>query len=119
MSKKCVYVAGKLSDPNSCNYIKNVHTMIKEAKKIRDAGFSVYVPCVDLLEGIVSGDFDYDDYFNNSQTWLEKADAVYVCFGWEKSTGTKREIALAMSKDIPVWFTVNDLIEWNKNNGQE
>ena len=106
---KKVYIAGKLND-SAVGYIKNCHKMIKTAKTVRDAGFSVYVPCIDFLEGLVDGDFDYNDYFDNSQPWLLSSDAVFLTPGWGSSEGTRREMALAELNNIPVFENLNVMI---------
>lgn len=106
--KKKVYCAGKLNDM-APDYIKNCHKMIKTAKLVRDAGFAVYVPCIDFLEGLVDGGFDYSDYFENSQPWLLSADAIFLTPGWGTSEGTKREIALARENGIPVFDNIEIL----------
>jgi len=103
-----VYIAGKLND-EATKYIANVHKMIKTAAEVRKAGYSVYVPAVDLLEGIVSGDFEYDDYFDNSQPWLLASDVMMLVEGWESSPGVAREIKLAEANDIPVFNKVIDI----------
>lgn len=103
-----IYIAGKLND-NAVGYIKNCHKMIKTAKQVREAGFSVYVPCIDFLEGLVDGSFEYGDYFDNSQPWLLSADAVFLTPGWGSSEGTKREISLANEYNIPVFNDINML----------
>ncbi len=72
-----VYVAGKLSD-GTIEYLQSCHQMIRLAEEVRRAGFSVYIPCLDLLTGLVFGDLNYLDYFDNSQPWLEASDAVIV-----------------------------------------
>jgi len=107
---KGVYVAGALNDM-AVGYIKNVHRMIVCAERVRRAGFGVFVPCLDLLMGIMLGDYVYDDYFYNSQVWLEKADAVFVCPGWKDSKGTIREIKYATELGIPVYFDIEILKE--------
>lgn len=104
---KC-YVAGKLND-DAVGYIRNMHRMIKTAKKLRDMGVAVYVPCNDILEGLVDGNFTYTDYFDNSQPWLLASDFVFVCEGWEESKGTKREIELAQANGIAVFFDFDTL----------
>lgn len=108
LNVKKVYIAGKLND-DAVGYIKNFHRMIMTAKFVRDAGYSVYVPCNDFLEGLVDGGFDYSDYFDNSQPWLASADAVYLVPGWETSTGTKREIELAKGLGIPVFDNIGEM----------
>ena len=103
---KKIYVAGKLND-DAVGYIKNCHRMILTAKLVRDNGYSVYVPCNDFLEGLVDGNFDYEDYFVNSQPWLSASDAVFLTPGWETSTGTQKEIKLATSLNIPVFEEID------------
>lgn len=102
MEKKKVYVAGKLND-NAVGYIKNVHKMIKTARMLRNAGYAVYVPCNDVLEGFVDGNFDYAEYFDNSQPWLKSSDAMYLVPGWETSSGTRKEMSTADSYGIPIF----------------
>ena len=101
---KKVYIAGKLNDM-ACDYIKNVHGMIKAAEEVRKAGFSVFIPGIDLLCGIVNGNWTYTDYFNNSQPWLDVSDAIYVrSKNWKSSSGTIREIKRAAKQNIPVFY---------------
>ena len=95
---KKIYIAGALND-GAIQYIKNVHNMMREAEKVRAAGFAVYIPCVDILMGIMFGNWEYKDYFENSQPFLDCVDAVYVCPGWENSEGTKRELARAVKRN--------------------
>jgi len=112
MKKKKIYVAGKLSHDDPCGYIQNCHKMIKAAKVLRDNKYCVYVPCNDFLEGIVSGDFKYEDYFENSQPWLMISDAVFLVPGWETSPGTKREMELADSLNIPIFSDIEAMNEF-------
>jgi hypothetical protein len=105
------YVAGKLND-DAVGYIKNMHNMIKTARELRKLGFAVYVPCNDILEGLVDGNFGYADYFDNSQPWLLSSNFVFLCEGWQASTGTKRETVLAQENNIPVFEQINQLKEY-------
>ena len=97
------YVAGKLND-DACGYIQNLNRMIRCAVKIRRLGYDVYVPGIDILMGLIAGNYEYEDYFDNSQAFLRRADLVIVVPGWETSKGTKREIELAHKLGIPVKF---------------
>ena len=107
---KKVYVAGKLNGM-ACDYIKNVHRMVITSEKVRKAGFAVYVPGIDLVQGMVIGNWDYADYFNNSQSWLDASDAIFLTPGWETSEGTKREIERAKSQNIPIYDDLDILIK--------
>jgi hypothetical protein len=77
--------------------------MIETAILVKKTGYAVFVPCLDILLGIQSGEFEYEDYFQNSQPWLVCCDAVMLTPGWETSKGTAREIELAKSLNIPVF----------------
>ena len=108
MARKRIYVAGKLNDM-AVAYIKNVRGMCIEADSIRKMGYSVFVPCLDVLMGLIAGDYDYNDYFENNQPWLAASDAVYVCADSEESKGTKKEIEYAEKLGIPVIYDKKDL----------
>lgn len=108
---KAIYIAGKLDD-TACSYIKNLHKMFNVAEEIRKAGFAVFVPGLDFLMGVVFGYWEYPDYFNNSQPWLARSDAMFVGSGWETSKGTKKEIITAERLGIPVY---NDLEKMKKD----
>ena len=109
---KLVYVAGKLNS-DAVGYLKNVYVMNQLADQTRRAGFAVANPCLDLIMGLTFGDYGYADYFDNNQEILTRCDAVLCCFNWETSEGTKREIAMAESLDIPVFFSLGELINAN------
>lgn len=100
---KIVYVAGALNS-DACGYIKNMHRMIRWSEKVRRKGYAVFVPGLDFLVGIVMGDLEYSDFFNNSQPFLARSDAVFVTPDWETSKGTAKEIEYARSLGIPVFF---------------
>ena len=103
MPKPLIYVAGALNAGDAPGYLRNVSRMIKTANLLRQRGFAVYVPALDLLEGIADGGFDYSDYFDNSQPILDRVDAVFVTPKSEKSIGTANEIKRAALRDIPVY----------------
>lgn len=103
---KKVYVAGKIND-YACDYIKHMNLMIKYGNQIRKRGYSVFIPCLDFVAGLVDGDLDYEDYFNNNIPWLLSSDAVFVCPNWKTSCGTKKEIELAKQNNIPVFYNLD------------
>lgn len=106
--KFLIYIAGALSG-DSPTYISNCSKMIKYAEYVRRSGYSVYIPCLDILQGLVMGDMEFDDYFNNSFAILPRCDAIFLTPGWENSKGTKREIELAGAHNIPVFSNIEDL----------
>jgi hypothetical protein len=106
---KKVYIAGKLN-AGAVDYIKNIHNMIVMAEIVRNKGYSVFVPCLDCLAGLVIGNYGYDDYFNNNLPWLEAADYVYVCPNSEDSKGVKAEILHAKKHNIPVIYKMEEFL---------
>lgn len=106
-----IYVAGKLSD-HAIDYLKNCGIMIEYARKIRNEGFSVYVPCLDLLEVLVNPlEFDHKKLFDNSLEWLKVSDALFVIPGYKTSNGTKKEIQTAEILKIPIFYNLEELKE--------
>ena len=108
-SKKLVYVAGALNAPTCIGYIHNLHRMLVWAKDVRDAGFAVFTPGNDFLEGLVDGHYEYEDFFDNSQVILARCDAVFVVPRSDNSKGTQREIIYAKMLCIPVFDSLSDL----------
>jgi nucleoside 2-deoxyribosyltransferase len=115
---KLVYIAGKLN-ADAVGYLKNVHAMCKVAEECRRAGFAVVVPCLDFVMGIVFGDYEYEDYYNNNQEILDRCDAVLVCPNWETSEGTKKEILRAESRGIPVFSSLDELKKYKRGRDAE
>ena len=98
-----IYIAGKLNS-DACGYIQNLHKMIKSAEDVRKEGFAVFIPGIDLLVGLVNGNWKYDDYFDNSQPWLKASNGMYVLDNWRESKGTIREIKNARNWKIPIFY---------------
>jgi hypothetical protein len=109
---KRVYVAGPLN-ANAVEFMQNIHQMLWMGNTVRKAGFSPFIPCLDILLGILDGTMDYSDYFKMSQPWLEISDAVLVSDGaqrhYTESIGTMAEIKTAKRLHIPVFFSLEKL----------
>ena len=103
-----VYIAGALN-ADAVGYLKNVHIMLKHAEMVRKAGFAVFVPALDYTMGMMFGDWEYKDYFDNSQPWLLASDAIYVCPGAEESKGTLAEMQTAVHHGIPIFTNIDAL----------
>lgn len=111
--KPIAYIGGALNDM-ACDYIKNMHQMIKWSEKIRLLGYAVFVPGIDFLIGIVHGDWGYKDYFDNSQAFLVASKIMFIAPGWKESKGTAREIITARKYNIPIFYGQEgyDLLKW-------
>lgn len=102
MESKKIYIAGKLN-ADAVGYLYNVHKMMNTAQLAKECGYSIFVPALDLLMGIMFGYTKYEDYFDNNSNWLRASDAVLLVEGWETSKGTKKEIEIALENNIPVF----------------
>ena len=51
---------------------------------------------------------------NNTIAWMQVADAILLAPGWGESVGVKAELAIASEAGIPVFESVNELIEWRE-----
>jgi hypothetical protein len=116
--KKGIYIAGRLSKnrdgstADAVDYLLNVSKMMETAQQVKEAGYSVLVPAIDLLMGIKFGYKTYDDYFNNNLLWVGKSDAVYLVPGWEASPGTFREVNHAIENNVPVFDRLDDMWDY-------
>jgi len=111
-----VYVAGALSSKEKkdrtpseivVDYLNNVHDMIDVAVKLRKLGYAPYIPALDLLMGVESGAMNEEDYRGCSNEFLPICDAMLVI---SMSWGVKQEIVLAMNSNVPVYFSIEDLV---------
>jgi UV DNA damage repair endonuclease len=84
--------------------------MLAVSNMIRKRGFSVFVPALDVLIGFLDGKMDYEDYFENNIEWLKVADYMLVLPGWEQSSGTQKEMEIAESHNIPIFFDLFSLV---------
>jgi len=61
-------------------------------------------------------------FYNYSKEWLQCSDAVFVIpnsnglTNWQDSKGTNKEIEIANQFNIPVFFSIDDLIKWRDEN---
>jgi hypothetical protein len=103
-----VYIAGKLNGM-AVDYTQNMHRMMTWGEVIRRRGYAVFIPCLDVLMGTMFGGYSYEDYFNNSQEWLDASHALFVCPESEGSKGLAKEIKRAEARGIPVCYTLEEL----------
>ena len=109
-----IYIAGALSskenserDPSKVvvDYLANVSRMCKIASQVRKLGHYPYVPALDLLMGIINGDWDEEEYRGIGMAFLEVCDAVLVT-SW--SYGVQKEVERAEELGIKILYTIRD-----------
>jgi len=111
---KRVYVAGSYNGPDVITVLDNMRIGMRAGLEVLRAGFSPWVPWFDYHFQLMlrpGETLTIQDYYNYSMAWLRVSDAVYVCNYREDSKGTKAEIEEAQRLGIPVYYTIQDLID--------
>ena len=111
---KRVYVAGAMSANNILQMLENISEGIKVGAELLRLGFAPFVPHLDIAFKLQQGkgyEVPMEYYYGYTMEWLKASEAVLVVPGWETSTGTKAEIAKAQELNIPVYYSIDELIK--------
>jgi len=106
-----VYVAGKMSDANSLEFLRNLDRMQAWTAMLRELGFAPFPVADDFADIMRTRDTTVEMVKEASMVWLRKADTVFVTPNWETSAGVKAEIAEAQRLDIPVFYADENGLE--------
>jgi len=107
---KVVYVSGAYRSKTEHGVHDNIELARDCAETVWRAGAMAFCPQMNsaYMGGVVpdevflAGDFEM----------LSRCDAVYCVCGWRESKGSVEEFELARSLGLPVFESVNELIEW-------
>lgn len=109
----CVYLAGPITKPSPK---ANALAAILVADKLVSFGYCPFVPQLSVFwseNGRYSGADDYGEGYETFMTmdfeWLSRCDCLLRLPGF--SLGADREIELARSFGIPVFFSIKELEE--------
>lgn len=105
MSIRYVYVAGPITKGNQ---FINVRNALLAARRLRDAGFFVFVPHHSVLSEIATGETHYEVWMQEDFAWIDRCDALLRLPG--ESSGSDREVAFARERGISVFFDVDELL---------
>ncbi len=118
-----VYVAGAYSDDNVLGVLRNIGRGQEYAAKLFQLGFSPFAPWFDKEFVILRWreEFAVEMFYDYSMDWLKVSDCVFVVpdhdglINWDKSKGTLKEVEMARSINIPVFFNIKELHYHFKN----
>ena len=111
---KRIYIAGTMSDPNCIKFLENLRRGIRVSAELVLIGFHPFSPFIDfqfflaLRNDEKITDKMIKDY---SLSWLAVSDAVLVLPDYEESAGTIAEIKRAHQLGIPVYFSMEELVD--------
>ena len=121
-----VYVAGAITPyPNEnpvLGFLSNIRRGQRMAKDLLLKGYSPFCPFLDFMYflHLREGENITEKQIKGlSMVWLEKCDAVLVLPRYRKSFGTKAEIERAKELGIPVFYSVEDLEDYEEANGNK
>lgn len=101
-----VYVAGPYTKPDPCI---NTHNAIKVANALMDAGLSPFLPHLSHFWHTVTPK-PYQEWLDLDFEWITVCQVLYRMPG--ESSGADKEVALAESLGIPVFRSLQLLLEW-------
>lgn len=113
-----VYVAGAYSASNVIDILNNMRKGMRASTEVLLAGFAPFAPWIDYHYQLQLQDgetLSVDDYYAYSMAWLEASDIVYVIPGWENSKGTIAEISKANLLNIPVVYSMEELLRMRQS----
>ena len=111
-----VYVAGKYSDTNVVAVLKNIGIGERFAADLFGKGFAPFCPWhdKDFIIKRPFSNYTVEQFYEYSIVWLKCCDCILLVPGWETSKGTLEEIRIAKENDIPVFETMEELLEFRK-----
>ena len=126
MSKiETVYVAGAITPYSGEHPVLGLFANLRRgqrmAKNLLLKGYSPFCPFLDFLyflqleEGENITEKQIKDL---SMVWLRKCDAMIVLPKHRKSAGTQAEKVTAKERNIPIFYSVEDLEDYEEANGE-
>jgi hypothetical protein len=110
--RKRVYVAGAYSADNVIGVLDNMRRGMRWSTLVMLAGHFPFSPWIDYHFQLMLRDGEVltvEDYYEYSMAWLHASEIVFVTPGWERSTGTIREIQMAERLGIPVVYSLDEI----------
>ena len=108
--RKRIYVAGAYSADNVIDVLNNIRNGNKMAAQLMKLGFAPFSPWLDYQFQFFEV-LSIKDYYDYSIAWLLVSDAMLVLPNFENSKGTLNEISIAEQKGIPIFYSLNDLLD--------
>jgi hypothetical protein len=96
------YVAGPYRSETIYDIEQNIQRAKRLAAELWKRGYAVICPHAN--SGFMDGVCDDETFLEGELELLRRSDFVVVLNGWEGSGGTRKELELAKSLGIPIYF---------------
>jgi len=111
---KRIYLAGSMSDSNCLQFLENLRRGIRVSAQLVLLNYHPFSPFIDFQFFLaLRNDEKITDTMikEYSLSWLAVSDAVLVLPDYESSKGTLAEIKRAHQLGIPVYFSMEELVD--------
>jgi len=112
---KVVYIAGPFRAPNAWEIEQNIRHAEELALQVWRAGFAVICPHTNTR--FFQGAAPDAIWLDGDIEILKRCDAVVIAqpWRWRTSKGTVAEVREALTRSIPVFRTLTDLLIWHRS----
>jgi len=119
VSKPLVYVAGAYRANSLWGILKNIHYAWKKAKELWALGFAVICPHSNTFwMSEPPNSLPADAFLDGDLAMVIHCDALFMLPNWNTSVGAIGERDYAREHNIPVFYAIEDLLDW-KNRKQQ
>lgn len=108
-----VFPSGRITGKTAQNYWEHIRQGLDASVELIRKGYSPFPDFPDFAFGL-RGTVTTNEYHEMDIAWLVKADAVLMLKGWKYSKGAKKERAIALELNIPVFYSMKALMKWAK-----
>ena len=111
---KRIYIAGAMSSSSCLQFLENLRRGIRVSAELVLNGYHPFSPFIDFQFFLALRNDEkitIEMIQAYSMAWLEVSEAVLVLPGWESSKGTVAEVARAQELGIPVYYSMEELID--------
>lgn len=111
---KIVYVAGPFRGPTPWDVEQNIRRAEALALEVWKLGAACLCPHTNTRFFDKAPDTPDDVYLEGDVEMLRRCDAVLMTPDWQRSTGARKEMTVALVNNIPVFHTLHELDVWLK-----
>ena len=115
---KRIYIAGPYSSDNVLGVFENMRKGMALATQVRRLGYAPFCPWMDFMYFFINDGepFSLENCYEYSLAWLEVSDGILFTHDWRKSHGARREHEFAEEIEIPIYYSVEDLVSDSEPN---
>jgi hypothetical protein len=112
MNKIRVYIASPYSIGDK---VENVRRSLEVSDRLMNKGFVPYAPLLNHFQNEMFPRPEFD-WLNFDISWLCVCDVVLRLPG--RSCGADKEVSVAKEKNIPVFYSIKELLKWSNMQNQ-